>query len=121
MTVEAQQSQATSHVTHILQEIQEYGGLKGTDIANFVEVSKATVSRWATNKKSPHPSTQRVLSDLHYVVMRLSEYYNDREIRDWLYAIHPQLDGERAIDLLYNNRVEEVLGILNRLDDDVYL
>jgi uncharacterized protein (DUF2384 family) len=110
-----------NHVMHVLGELQSIGGLKGVDIANVADVSKATVSRWATKKKTPHPTTQRMLSDLHYLVMRLNDYYSAREIRDWLYAMHPQLDGARAIDLLHQNRVAEVLGILNRLDSDAYL
>lgn len=110
-----------THVTHVLHELQSVGGLKGTDIANFADVSKATVSRWANCQKSPHPSTQRVLSDLHYIVMRLNDYYSATEIRSWLYALHPQLNGERAIDVLHKDRVEEILGILNRLDNDVYI
>ncbi|MEH0069057.1 hypothetical protein V6L77_00050 [Pannonibacter sp. Pt2-lr] len=33
-------------VPRFLAEIGEAGGLKGTDIANIMDVSKATVSRW---------------------------------------------------------------------------
>ena len=110
-----------SHVTQILNDLQVVGGFKGTDIANFVDVSKATVSRWTHSTRVPHPKTQMVLSDLHYVVMRLQEYYSANEIRNWLYARHPQLEGERAIDLVSQNRSEQVLGILDRLDDDAYI
>jgi len=108
-------------VVWFLSDLEEKGGLKGTDIANFTDVSKSTVSRWSDGKKSPHARTQLILSDLHYVVMRLSEYYTAEEIRVWLYARHPQLDGERAIDLIHEDRSEEVLNILDRLDADVYL
>lgn len=108
-------------VARFLSDLRETGGLTGTDIANFTDVSKATVSRWLNGRKTPHPRTQLILSDLHYVVMRLSEYYGDEEIRVWLYARHPQLDGERAIDLIHEDRSEEVLNILDRLDADVYL
>lgn len=114
-------AQPSNLIAQILSRLHEVGGLKGTDIANFAEVSKATVSRWSTNKKSPQPKTQMVLSDLHYIVMRLSDYYNAEEIRAWLYARHPQLGGERAVDLIHQDRSEEVLSILDRLDDDVYL
>ena len=108
-------------VVRFLSDLEEAGGLKGTDIANVTDVSKSTVSRWSDGKKSPHPRTQLILSDLHYVVMRLSEYYSAEEIRLWLYARHPQLDGERAIDLIHEDRSEEILNILDRLDADVYL
>ena len=104
-----------------IEELSEIGGLSGTDIANITDVSKATVSRWKAGAVKPQPSTQLVLSDLRYVVGRLSEYYTADEIRIWLYARHPQLDGARAIDLINQNRSEEVLRILDRLDADVYL
>jgi len=108
-------------VVRMLNDLTETGGLKGTDIANVAEVSKATVSRWSTGQKSPHPRTQLFLSDLRYVVMRLSEYYSAEEIRVWLYARHPQLEGGRAIDYIHENKSEQVLAILDRLDADSYL
>ena len=114
-------STAASPVVQFISGLQEVGGLKGIDIANFTDVSKATVSRWTNGQKKPHPRTQLILSDLHYVVMRLSDYYNADEVRAWLYARHPQLNGQRAIDLIHEDRSEEVLKILDRLDADAYL
>ena len=111
----------TKPVVQFIERLQETGGLKGTDIANFTGVSKATVSRWANGQKSPHPKTQLIMSDLSYVVMRLSEYYNQEETRAWLFARHPQLDGARAIDLIHDERTEDVLAVIDRLDADAYL
>ena len=112
---------AEKPVVQFIARLQEDGGLKGTDIANFTGVSKATVSRWSSGRKSPHPKTQLIMSDLSYVVMRLSEYYGHEEVRAWLYARHPQLEGRRAIDLIHNERTEDVIAILDRLDADAYL
>ena len=114
-------SPATSPVVRFISDLQEAGGLKGTDIANFANVSKATVSRWTKGQKKPHAKTQLFLSDIHYVVMRLKLYYTPEEIRTWLYACHLQLEGRRAIDLIHEDKTEEVLGILDRLDTDAYL
>jgi transcriptional regulator with XRE-family HTH domain len=108
-------------VPRYIDDLTEIGGLTGTDIANIADVSKATVSRWKSGSVKPQPSTQLVLSDLHFIVGRLSEYYTADEIRTWLYARHPQLNGERAIDLINQNRSEDVLRILDRLDADVFL
>src|SRR5271165_4018418 len=110
-----------STVARYIDELERVGGLKGTDIANITSVSKATVSRWTKGALKPRPNTQLVLSDLHYIVGRLQEYYTPEEIRVWLFARHPQLDGERAIDLINSNRSVEVLRILDRLDADVFL
>lgn len=110
-----------SPVVQFLARLQETGGLKGTDIANLTGVSKATVSHWSSDQELPHPRTQLVLSDLSYVVMRLSAYHRQEEVRAWLYARHPQLDEARAIDLIRDERAEEVIALLDRLDADAYL
>ena len=112
---------AARPVVQFIARLQKDGGLKGTDIANFTGVSKATVSRWGSGQKSPHPRTQLIMSDLSYVVMRLSEYYSHEEVRAWLYARHPQLDGQRAIDLIHDERTEEVIAVLDRLEADAYI
>lgn len=114
--------QATANpVVQLLTRLQQTGGLKNTDIANFAGVSKSAVSRWGTGQKSPHPRTQLIISDLSYVVMRLSEYYRQEEIRTWLYARHTQLEGERVIDIIRDRKTEVVMSILDRLDVDAYL
>ena len=53
--------------------------------------------------------------------MRLGEYYGHEEVRAWLYSRHPQLEGGRAIDVIHDQRTEEVIAILDRLDADAYL
>lgn len=108
-------------VTRFLDELQDRGGLKGTDLANITDVSKATVSRWKAGSMKPHPSNELILSDLHYVVSRLNDYYEPEDIRTWLYARHPQLAGERAIDLIHQGRSVEVLTLLDRLDAGAFL
>ncbi|MEO6783078.1 MAG: antitoxin Xre/MbcA/ParS toxin-binding domain-containing protein [Bradyrhizobium sp.] len=42
-------------------------------------------------------------------------------MRAWLYARHPQLDGERAIDVINQEQSERVLSVLDRLDAEAYL
>jgi len=108
-------------VVQFIERLRSDGGLKGTDIASLAGVSGATVSRWSNGRETPHPRTQLIVSDLSYVVMRLSEYYSSEEVRTWLYAPHPQLDGERAVELINAGRSEEVIAILDRLDADAYL
>jgi uncharacterized protein (DUF2384 family) len=108
-------------VARYIDTLQDRGGLKGTDIANFADVSSATVHRWKAGSHIPHPNTQILLAQLHYVVSRLDEYYAPDEVRLWLYAPHPQLEGQRAIDLIVGGRTAEVIAILDRLDAEVYI
>lgn len=57
-------------VVQVIEQLQQSGGLKGTDIANFDGVSRATVSRWTGGKKSPHPKTRLIISDLASLGLR---------------------------------------------------
>lgn len=108
-------------VTRVLTSLQEDGGLMGTDIAALTDVSKTTVHRWLTGKAAPQPKSELIISDLNYVVQKLRDYYKPENIRLWLHSRHPQLNGERAIDLIHENRTDEVLTIIARLDADAFV
>ena len=108
-------------VARILNDLRSRGGLQGKDIANIVDVSTATVSRWSHGTASPGLKTQTVIAELRYVVDRLSDFYTPDETRLWLHARHPLLDNERAIDLVNAGRTEEVLAVIERLDAGAYL
>lgn len=108
-------------VTRILEDLKTHGGLQGKDIANIVDVSPATVSRWSRGSGTPSLHTQTVIADLRYVVDRLSDFYTPDEARLWLHSRHPLLENERAIDLINADRTEEVLAVIERLDAGAFL
>ena len=110
-----------SAVARILDDLEQRGGLKGSDVANIGNVSRATVSRWKSGKASPPLATQTIIADLRYVVDRLSDFYTPAETRLWLHAKHPLLNNERAIDLIITDRTQEVLAVIERLDAGAYL
>jgi len=109
-----------SAVSKLIDHLRERGGLKGTDVANIAEVSPATVSRWTAGKALPHPKTQLVISDLRYIVDRLSEFYTPDETRLWLYSKHRLLEGERAIDLINQGQADKVLAVIESLDEGTF-
>lgn len=108
-------------VARILDDLHERGGLKGADIANILDVSPPTVSRWKKGKAMPSLQKQTVVSDLRYVVDRLSDFYTPEETRLWLHAAHPLLGQDRAADLVAAGRMEEVLAVIERLESGAYL
>jgi transcriptional regulator with XRE-family HTH domain len=109
-----------SAVSKMIDDLRSRGGLKGTDVANIAEVSPATVSRWTAGKAFPHPKTQLVISDLRYVVDRLSELYTPDETRLWLYSKHRLLNGQRAIDLINQGQADQVLSVIESLDEGTF-
>jgi hypothetical protein len=110
-----------SAFSELVREVETRGGLTDPDIAYVADVSNPTVSRWRNSQASPHPKHERVLSDLRYIVDRLNEYYEPAEVRIWLNSPHPQLGGERAIDVIRAGRMMDILAIIRRLDDGAYL
>jgi len=111
----------TTAVARILEDLRARGGLQGKDIANIVDVSPATVSRWSSGTGTPNLRTQTVIADLRYVVDRLSDFYTADETRLWLHSRHQLLNGERAIDLINADRTEEVLAVIERLDAGAFI
>ncbi len=111
----------TNVVIKTIEDIKDRGGLKSVDVANITNVSKATVSRWTSGSNSPQPKTQLILSDLRYVVDKLSEFYGPEEVRAWLNSRNQLLDGERAIDLIHDQKTEVVLVAIEQLGDLSYL
>src|SRR5216110_1891611 len=105
-----------SAVARIIDDLRDRGGLKGIDVANIAEVSPATVSLWTSGKALPHPKTQLIISDLRYIVDRLSEFYMPEETRLWLYSKHRLLEGLRAIDLIHQGQADRVLAVIESLD-----
>ena len=57
-----------SAVARILDDLEQRGGLKGSDVANIVNVSRPTVSRWKSGKASPPLATQTIIADLRFSV-----------------------------------------------------
>ena len=110
-----------SAVIKTIVDLRDRGRLSGVDVANITRVSKATVSRWSNGIAAPHPRTQLILSDLRYVVDRLAEFYTADETRLWLYARNDLLEGKTAIDLIHEDRTDEVLQAIEKLDSLAYL
>lgn len=108
-------------VARILVDLRNVGGLRGADIANIVDVSPPTVSRWSQGKGAPSLQTQSVIADLRYVVERLADFYTPDETRLWLHASHPLLNRQRPVDLIHEGRTEEVLAVVDRLEAGAYL
>ena len=112
---------STNAITKTIDDLHDHGHLRGADLANIVQVSKATVSRWSSGKVTPRPQKQLILSDLRYVVDRLSEFYTPDETRAWLYSKNNLLNGERAIELINEDRTDEVLTAIESFESTAYL
>lgn len=112
---------AQSAFVKTIGDLRERGRLSGADVANIAQVSRATVSRWSRGAAAPRPIMQLILSDLRYVVDRLADFYSADETRLWLYARNELLGGKSAIELIHEDRTDEVLEAIEKLDSLAYL
>ena len=110
---------ATS-VARKLNSIRESGGIKGREIAQLLETTPQTVSRWQTGRSTPRPNSLTRLLRLEWLAGQLGQVYPPGDARVWLFSPHRDLGGERPVDLITDDRMDEVLAIIDRLQSAAY-
>jgi uncharacterized protein (DUF2384 family) len=103
-----------------LQSITEKGGLLLVDIANVLETRPETVSRWNQGRAFPRGETERLLLDLEWIVDQLSDFYDPKEARMWLFSRQKLFDGKSPADLISAGKIEDVLDAVRQLRDSIH-
>lgn len=104
-----------------LENIQEKGAMKSTDIASIIGTRPETISRWNQGKAFPQRDKEKILLDLEYVVDQLSDFYEPGEARLWLFARQKLLDGKIPAQLIHDGETDRVIEIIDQLRDAVFL
>jgi len=104
-----------------LESIRSRGGIKAREVAQLLDTTPETVSRWQTGKTEPQPDRLQRLLTLEWLVGELAEFYDPDEARLWLFAPNRSLGGERPADRIQQGKVEEVLTIISQLRDGAYV
>ena len=110
-----------SAVAARLERIRRRGGISGREVAQLLNTTPQTVSRWKQGRASPQPDRLDRLLWLDWIADQLHEVYEPEEARLWLFAPHPELDGKRPADLIAANQTDEVLAIIDRLRSGAYV
>ncbi len=95
--------------------------MKNVDVANLLGVRPETVSRWNLGRAFPHPDTEKVLLELEYIVDQLSDIFEPREARLWIFSMQKALNGASPANLIHEGRTQEVLIAVNQLRDGVFV
>lgn len=96
-----------------LEALRDRGGIRSVDVANMLNTTPETVSRWNQGHAYPRARNERTLNDLEYIVERLCEFYSDpRTARAWMFSRRRFFNGERPADLIQDGRTEEVLDAI---------
>ncbi len=80
------------------------------ELAHAVGASVRTVQNWTSGAATPRGKTATRLVDVQHLVGELRDVYNDEAIQIWLRSRNRNLNGERPIDLLSADRMDEVLA-----------
>jgi hypothetical protein len=108
-------------ISRRLEAIQAKGAMRSADIANVLDVRPETVSRWNQGKAFPHPSTEKQLLELEFIIDQLADFYEPREARLWIFSRQKLLGGEVPAELIQKGRVDEVVTAVNQLRDGVFI
>jgi transcriptional regulator with XRE-family HTH domain len=111
----------SSAVAQRLESIRKKGGIKSRDIAQLLNTTPETVSRWQSGNVEPHSERLQTLLTLEWLIAELSEFYGPEEARLWLFAPHRLLKGEPPAKRIQDGRIDDVLAILAQLRDGAYV
>ena len=81
-----------------LDSIRARGGMHSREVAQLLDTTPQTVSRWRTGKVSPQPQGLQRLLTLEWLIGELAEFYTPDQARLWLFAPHRLLGGDRPAD-----------------------
>lgn len=104
-----------------LDKIKERSGITSRDVAQLLNTTPQTVSRWQTGRSSPHRDSLERLLTLEWLIEQLSRFYDPDEARLWIFSPHRQLGGERPADLISDDRTDEVLALIDQLESASYV
>ena len=109
-----------SAVASRIDAIRDLGGIKGREIAQLLDTTPETVSRWNTGKTEPQPDRLQRLLALEWLLDQLSELYEPDEARLWLFSPHRLLGGDRPADRIQADQVDDVLALIAQLRDGAF-
>ncbi len=111
----------TSALALRLDQIQRCAKVSAREVAELLNTTPETVSRWRTGRTEPQPDRRDSLLRLEWLVNELSELYPPEEAHLWLYAPHKRLAGRRPADLIQAGEGEQVLRIIAQLKDGAFV
>lgn len=107
-------------VARTLDSIRESGGIRDREIAQLLDTTPQTISRWQTGKTTPAPYSLDRLLRLAWLAGRLSQLYPPGDARVCLFGPHRDIGGERPVDQIAEDRMDDLLAILDRLQSAAY-
>lgn len=103
-----------------INRIKELAGITGRDVAQLLDTTPETVSRWTTGRVDPQRERLQRLLELEFFLSELSEFYSASEARMWLFAPHKLLGGDTPADRIQAGDTETVFALIDQLRSGAY-
>lgn len=111
----------TSAVGNRLESIKSHAGVRSREIAELLDTTPQTVSRWRQGRVDPQPAKLHQLLALEWLSTQLAEFYDPDNARLWLYSPHKLLAGRRPAELIAQGDIDAVLALIDQLRDGAYV
>jgi uncharacterized protein (DUF2384 family) len=63
----------------------------------------------------------KLADQFHWLIKTLLDFYSEPEVIQWLESPQQPLNGESALSLIKQGRIDEVIATVGQLADGVYL
>ena len=107
-------------VVHSLELIHRKAGISYRDVAQLMNTTPETVSRWKSGRVDPHPNKFKKLATLAWLVEELADIYEPKQARMWLFTPQRPLQGATPADRIEQDRLEDVLALIRQLQDGAF-
>ena len=104
-----------------IDSIRRQAAVTNRDIAELLDTTPETVSRWVNGKVDPKRESLQRLLELEFFVSELAEFYAPDEAHLWLLSPHKLLGGTSPADKIREGRAEEVFALLDQLRSGAYV
>jgi putative toxin-antitoxin system antitoxin component (TIGR02293 family) len=95
--------------------------LDQADFAQLLGTNPRTVARWLAEETEPRTDARRRLLEVLAVLEQLSVVMRPQAAHDWLFSPNPLLGHDKPIDLLARGEWRRVLGLIDALEEGVFV
>ncbi len=108
-------------VAERLDSMRKKTGITGRDVAQLLDTTPETVSRWSSGKVEPQRDRLHRLLALEFILDELLEFYSRDNARLWLFTPHRLLGGRTPAERISEGQDDEVRTIIAQLRDGAYV
>jgi len=108
-------------LAHKIDNIRRGAAVSNRDIAELLDTTPETVSRWVNGKAEPRRESLQRLLELDFFIAELAEFFEPAEAHIWLLSPNELLNGVAPADRIKEGRTDDVFALLDQLRSGAYV